>query len=104
VDPKYSRSSIALSSKRMYWQSFVCPLLSFQSALPMASMRGANPGPGTTAAAWNGVFAYRAAMHATEKMPVEEPITGSCESGAFSPAPWRRRHNENGHGIVKGLP
>jgi hypothetical protein len=77
----------------------------FQSALLMASvMRGSNPGPGTTAAAWNGVFAYRAAMHPAGKMPVEEPISGSCESGAFSPAPWRRRHNENGHGIVKGLP
>jgi succinate dehydrogenase/fumarate reductase flavoprotein subunit len=42
----------------------------------MASMmRGSYPGPGTTLGP-GAVFAYRAAMHAAGKEPLEEPITG----------------------------
>jgi succinate dehydrogenase/fumarate reductase flavoprotein subunit len=42
----------------------------------MASMmRGSYPGPGTTLGP-GMVFAYRAAMHAAGKMPLEEPIGG----------------------------
>ena len=42
----------------------------------MASiMRGTYPGPGTTLGP-GMVFAYRAAMHAAGKPPLEEPIRG----------------------------